>query len=300
MNLLDYYRVGKTTLPKGVPLRVAVRLRIEEDGSSTSPGEEFTRPSLRLAGSEMIQKQDLETFEFRPSQASGDGRFLFEVPTEQFAAGAFELYIEAGEEEQVQIPEEVWILEEEDYRALIEETREEEFLPSPGLPGGETVVHYVANLISERLSRDNFERDGFTNFDFHYRLLKDIPDNFLFPSSPIRWTTEQVVNEFRELALYGVADVQWTLELTSRRYRLQCRGELLDPLSSGAAESFHGVQNSQLSLLNRSEDLKGLELKQEIQYDWRHFAVEASHNVDNFEPIEPICPVCGEVHRDHR
>jgi hypothetical protein len=317
VNALNYCRLVKMTLPKGIPLRLAVRLGSLEDPSFERdpfldwetpflrthpvfepsleserfsagrylfrmPEEEIFLPSLSLTQSEVDQNQDTERFVYMPAQISRDKRYLFEIPTEGLEAGAFELSIQTGTEELLQFGEEIWILKRENYQKLIDEIISEGFLPSSGLYGDWGVIEYITTLIRKQLASDHFERDGFTRFYLDLYMPENIPET-VFPSGPIRWTTEQVVNEFRELALYGVAGAQWTLELTSSRYGLWCHGELTDPLSEAAAESIHDPDSSFLSLLQRSEDFEELTVERGIEPESTSFTLGASHRIDNFE-----------------
>ena len=285
MESLSYYRIGKTTLPRGVPLRVAVGMESDGGPPLRSRRGRAPRPNLLLVPSETATEEEphaARTFGFEPSRVSEDGRFLFEVATEEFAPGPFELLILFGDEERVQFGEDVWILEREDYEDLLRELGDEEFLPSPSLHGGPAAADYVEGLIRERLLEDSFGVD-----DSRFRFRRSIPEGIAdepFPSSPIRWTTEQVVDAFREVALFGVKDAFWTLELTGDRYGLRCDGELLDPLSDATAEALLGEDGERFLSL-AFEDFREMDVLWEIRRGSRRFSLGASHGIEGF-PIE--------------
>lgn len=284
MEALSYYRVGRTTLPRGAPLRVAVAVRSDQRFLERYRQGGYTQPSLLLVPSETTPEEEhaAEPFSFEPSRSSEDGRFLFEVPTEAFGAKPFGLLIQVSNEERVQFGEEIWILEWEDYESLLREWSEEEFLPSPGLRGGRAVATYVEGLIHQRLIEDNFGVDN-SYVQSPKSMSEGIADH-TFPSSPIHWATEQVLDAFREVALFGVKDVSWTVELTRNRYGLRCKGDLLDPMSDATVEDLLGEGGNHLLSL-AFKDLPGMDVRWEIRTGSRRFSLAASHGIDGF-PIE--------------
>ena len=283
MDALSYYRVGRTTLPRGVPLRVAVGMSGGRGPSSRSPEGVENHPNLLLVPTETAreeeeERRDAATSGFEPSRASADGRFLFEVPTGSLAAGPFELLIRVGDEERVHFGEEIWILEREDYRALLDEALDEEFLPSPSLHGGPAAADYVEDLIRERLLEDDF---GVENS--HLRFRRDVPEGIAenpFPLSPIRWATERLVDEFRDVALFGVRDVSWTVELTGNRYGLRCDGELLEPLSDAAVGGLL-AEGGVRPFLSVSGESREPDVTLEVGGGSRRFSLGVSHSIDD-------------------
>ena len=290
MDALSYYRVGRTTLPKGVPLRVAVGLLAEDNGvPSADPVSGPRVPNLLLLPTETTDTTREEDHgapcNFGPSRASEDGRFLFEVPTQTLPAGSFELLIRVGDEERAQLPEEVWVLERADYENLLDEAADEEFLPSPSLHGGPAAAEYVENLIHERLLEDGFGADDPSRFHFRRKLPEGSADGE-FPLNPLRWTAEHLVDEFRDLALLGVEDVTWTVELAGDHYALRCDGELLEPLSAAAVSALL-EKDGPVSPLSVRKELEQTYVDREGGGGSSRFSLAASHSIEDVRSTVP-------------
>jgi len=234
--------------------------------------------------------EETEEFRAEPYKRRPDGYFLFEILAERLSPGSFELLLKVDEEEQFQLPEEIWILEGEDYQALIDEIADEQFLPSPGLTEGETAAEYVKSLIYARLREDGFGEDDRGRFEFRmdpasFRMHSpgDVMPYEGFSSNPIHWTTNKLLDQFRELALYGAEYVSWDLYHSPEFYALRCHGKLLEPLSERASAYLEALANSQRAMLLRSGDIQDPVFLQAIGGpDSRLFDLEVSHRIDNF------------------
>ena len=290
MDALSYYRVGRTTLPKGVPLRVAVGLLTDDNRiPSAGPAAGPRVPNLLLSPTETTDKTREEDHgapsNFGPSRASEDGRFLFEVPTQTLPAGSFELLIRVGDEERAQLPEEVWVLERADYENLLDEAADEGFFPSPSLRGAPAAADYVENLIHERLLEDGFGADVPSRFHFRRKLPEDSAVGE-FPLNPLRWTAEHLVDEFRDLALFGVEDVTWTVELAGDHYALRCDGELLEPLSVAAVSALL-EKDGPVSPLSVRKELEQTYVDREGGGGSSRFSLAVSHSIEDIRSAVP-------------
>jgi hypothetical protein len=200
--------------------------------------------------------------------------------------GSYEISIATGDGRN-QLDEVVWILEKQQYVQASNAAAGEHFLASPGLRGEREVATFVLDLIRERLEDDRFERDLDRPFSFEADVGFGAWDH-VFPSGPIRWTTEQLVDEFREVALAGIERADWKLELNKGRYRLRCAGELSDPLSEAGAAAVFDPVSGFLSLLEKSEELSKNELQVQrfVEAGAREFFLSVSFGIDGFEVDE--------------
>jgi hypothetical protein len=159
VSRLDYLRVGRTTVWRGAPVRAAVAIEL-----LGVPGDERARVQL------IVRPQEGD--EFRAGAVEVDsGRHIFELSSEGLPAGSAELAVlispqdgeasgESGEPdgEEITVPEQLWILEREQYRELLQEEAEEEFGDSPAL-GGSEIRRLFLMLVGERLSPLALARD---------------------------------------------------------------------------------------------------------------------------------------------
>lgn len=264
--MLDHYRISRTTLPKGFPLRLSVWLRsdriIDEQAWTTGAGQsrqedpyfnhrssssrEVPRVSLIPIRDGVAINSGSQTFDYSTRTVANTRElYLFEIPTDHLATGTHELLMSAGGDILLQLAEDIWILEPSDYDRILVDLHTEEFLPSPVLDGYGSVANFVLDLIREQLSGGSFIEN--TDFSFQlshgrYRGLSSSDDTnsrTAFPASPIYWATNQLISDFQQLALSGVQSSSWSLHLTDPSFDLRCHGELLEPLSDLATTAMN-------------------------------------------------------------
>jgi hypothetical protein len=241
MSHLTYFHVGRTTLWRGAPLRVAVRVERGVDAESLLPLGSFPSVTLQLRlrngegeeGEGEVRKAigDLGERTFKPA-VEGDVRH--ELPTDELPAGPLELTFRvgagAGSEallaesiEEVSAPELILILERSEYRELVDERLEEPFLPSVGLEP-EQVVDLVGELMHDLLPiaplRHDFEERARTKgadeaeqatlpppqphglWPWEF-VPQVLPGEALFPEDPIRWVTAKLLETVNDLQVNG-------------------------------------------------------------------------------------------------
>jgi hypothetical protein len=159
MSHVDYLRLGRTTVWRGAPVRAAVAIERPQ-----GLGDERTLVQL------IVRPEEGEELHVGAGDVTG-GRHIFELASENLPAGSAELAFlispwrheptDSGDEtegEEISVPEQLWILEREDYRALLEEEAEEEFGDSLAL-GGSEIRRLILMLVDERLSPLVLARD---------------------------------------------------------------------------------------------------------------------------------------------
>src|SRR6185436_918236 len=128
MEFLNYIRLGATSVWQGIPLRIAVRLDRDPETGELPPVY-LGLVSFNDRGVKVVEP-------ISPVRREVDGRHLFELPTDQLPIGAYEIEIYLGEDPPVTGLEDFWLLDRADFRSLIEEECQEEFLASPIFVGG--------------------------------------------------------------------------------------------------------------------------------------------------------------------
>ena len=107
-----------------------------------------------------------------------------------------------------------------------------------------------------------------------------------FPSEPVRWTTEQLLDSFREAALAGVEMVWWQLGLDVDRFTLWCHGVALDPLTEAAVASIRDPDTGFASLLNRSQDFWESSYEAQVEVGDSGFSLYLIYDLSGFETGE--------------
>ena len=279
MSQLNYYRIGRTTVWRGAPLRIVIRTDpFTEEAQMKQEGE---HPSVSIS----IYPPEMEDLEPDPYHVDFDiehGLHRLEIPTNNFQIGHHEARIRIGMEEEFQIPETIWVLDRDAYRSMVLQENEEPFLPSPPLKGGDSVLEFVDTLILQSLDTSVLQRDGSVFYGCSRSTPEGVPERS-FASGPIRWTTQSLVNELRDLSLFGFEDFQCNLLITNIRFRLLVQCFLHSPLSEAIAKSVLDPDCGRLSLLNSSEDLPGFQIELngvEGGSSYLHLSVE--HQIGEF------------------
>jgi hypothetical protein len=214
MSTLDYYRVGRTILWRGAPLRVVVGLDRERAADESLASQ--VRFELRSEGDAVHALESTAigvtaVAEYDTAQLSpGAAELRFEVPSPEADEPA----------EVVVMPEEIWILEREDYEAFLNEELEEKFEPSAELTG-EEVVELV-----RRIARDRVE--GFLP------VRAESVGSAGIAAAPVQWATEKVLDLAVDVGAGGVtADSALSVSVDSdaRSVMFQLRLFLLTPMS---------------------------------------------------------------------
>jgi hypothetical protein len=212
-----------------------------------------------------------------------------------------------GEMDILNLPQELWIVQAEDYLDLARESGEGAFLPEPRLQGSRAVLRYVESLIRQRLREDRFEREGRAD-DVRWstpsprqnsRVLSPSSDTAAeqsFAASVIQWTTDRVVDAFRVLALRGVESASWHVRLTETTFRLGVQCQLLEPVTEAAFNYVMHPKLGILHLINLGEELRDFDLDKRLEPGNRRFALLVEHRVaaETAAPIAELAVPAAE------
>lgn len=280
MSQLNNYRVGRTVLWRGAPLRIAVRT--DPTYHVGPPYREPEHLPVRLSvvpldGTGSSQERSLG-YEFQRPPEPGVGPYRLELSTEGLGVGPHELNVAIGEDDRFEIPELLWVLEPGKYRDMKLAENREKFLPSPPLKGGTAVSRFVGRLIAESLVEAAFDRDGRVEWGGSQSAPEGVPEQ-TFASGPIGWTTRCLLSEMLDLSVFGLAAFYSNLTLTSSVFRLGVGGTLRTPLSEAEARMVTDPQLGALHLLNAREDLP------QYSFDFKG-VVPGSRTVDLFAEMQ--------------
>ena len=135
MSQLRYWRLGRTILWRGAPIRAAVGVEALPRTSPAHTGR--SHPEVRLA----LHPEGQTDIVVLPVRVRG-GFCVFEVGTQELPAGPIGVEVVIGEPskslehngyEEVELPDEIWLLERERYDDLLRLEADEEFMSSPEL-----------------------------------------------------------------------------------------------------------------------------------------------------------------------
>ena len=298
--------VFKERSTNGVPLCCATRITglpdsriggevvIDEakEASWAHPPLLVLRPRLENRDGAYFASEDADIFS-APKESHLDGRIYFEIPTNTLANRPYEISLlppgldenyQREAEPILQVPGEILLLERDNYRALVRDEEAEEFLPSVGLQDLPTVAEYVRDVLDERLEEDNYTRDAGAHEHLFRVRRGSSPPFHPFASAALRWTVEQLADEFRQLAMEGVSNATWDLWVSDFRFELTCEASLLEPLKEGTALTVLDEDASYLSALANASTLSGaeLEIEKEIQVGSGDFVLKLAHDLRGF------------------
>lgn len=257
MSQLNYYRIGRTTLWLGSPLRIAVRTDRPSEPLQSEAGSGHPLVSLSILPSETRDRvRDQPRFEFDLASGLLDGLHHLEVSTSNFPVGHYEVQIKIGSEEGFHVPEILWVLERKAYREMVLLENRAPFLPSLPLKDEYAVNNFVETLVRQMQSAGMFDRDG----SVCYRSNFEIGRSKRIASGPIRWTTQGVLNEVRDLSVFGLRSFLWEWWIVGGTFRMTVTCDLRSPLSEASAKSLGDKECGGLFLLNIGEDLPGFKV----------------------------------------
>jgi hypothetical protein len=282
MESLNYWRINSTTLWRGAALQVALCI---DDERARPPEAEVTFPEVRLAlvsssGSHASRAGLLAVEPVLPIWTARDGRSFFEIHTDELLRGAYEIQLFLREREILNLPEELWIVDPEEYLQLALEAGREGFLPAPRVQGGAAAFSYVASVIQKRLREDRFGREGRAD-EVRVWGQEGLPTTEAsFAINMIRWTTDRVVDAFRVLALPGVRAATWYVALTEENFSVMVKCELLEPVTEMAIRYVMDPRLGLLQMMNLENDLWNLSLRVDAAAGETRFELAIGHTID--------------------
>jgi len=294
MPALNYCRVGRTTLWKGAPLRIALRTDPLVEAGDGSDVAHMQRVSMSLFPVSDADPKTSLRLRYRPMVAEREGMYLFEIPTMDLD-GSFEVRFTIGEDEEYAVPEYVWVLDRPQYEKLARYRNEEVVLPSRPLRGAEEASEFVGLLVDEFLSVGAYSRDAGVFRGMVRSTPGGVPTRS-FAAAPIERTTRAVLSELRDLTLFGARDFHFHYLLSEERFGFGASCNLLSPLTEGAARMINDRECGELHLLAAVGELAQLELDIEgVEAGSRQVRISAEHGIDEFpladarpRPMRPV------------
>lgn len=284
-SVLDYYRMGKRVLFKGMPFRAVVRLESEPKDTLTSTREEWPHALITVSHEQGgLEWEPNLTIE--PSKIDEErGQFFFEFPTDEIPDGEYEFHIEIRngiEIEVIEDPEGFVLLDRDTYGQMISVDADERFLPSVPIVGAEAVERFVYKLI-ESFAGDLFEQDQPIFVIWPPKYADSMRP---FAGSPIYWTTQTFLEEFRNLALFGVERVNWSVNITDEVFGLSAIATLTEPISARVESYLHDPEWGPASRFKLAKsDLQITDL--EFKGFSRELLMSVEHRIDHFDTLPP-------------
>jgi hypothetical protein len=258
MTPLNYCRLGKELLWHGAEARVTVAI-------DPPRGQSFLeRPMpirLRLTPDDEDATPDT-VFELQPRYFRNDGRHLFAFSTAQIRPGNYITDVTIAEDEPIQIPSGLTVVAHDTYERLMDDEVQEPFINDLVIHGSETAATFIGTIISQSIEADAFERDngakfprGRPQFPEYFFSLTDPSSWNVYPASKLRWTSEVLLAEFRNLAVFGLATGSLGANVAPNQVSFVIRGTLLEPLEAAVVSDLHHERFGLAARLRAARDL---------------------------------------------
>lgn len=317
MSLLNYYRIGRTTLWQGAPFQVVVRTDLPIEALQLQKYDMYPEVDLSISPSE-TQSIEAEISHYEPDRIPRLPQYLhfFEVPTDNLPTGAYEVQININHNPEVEVPETLWLFNRSQYREMILKENGEGFLPSQPLNaidtynliyriGWEHFNSYPVRRIREDIYYGLSDRPALTQHFLGskkssqeyvtYRTSNDVnrwlniqppylsmPKEIIkrkFSSAPIRWTTRTIFKELEELSIFGIYDFDWEVILTNRLFGINIKCRFLNPLTKAVSKNLQDNECGGLFLLNSNDDLPDFKVDIELGKSFEYLQLHIQYKI---------------------
>jgi len=263
MGLLNYYRIGRTVLVHGAPLRIAVETASMNFGAT--PASDVSVRLILLSRQEKNERSSSRWFEFAAEKVAGRRNIhRLEIVTDEIPAGSHELEIQIGGSETITVAELLWLLPRDRYRRYLLEISREPFASfSPRLEQNVDFVTLVRRLFEEWVEKQAFTKDT-PAFEAPSISTYWAAGARLNPE-PVRWAMRGFLEELGNLTTFGADDLHLHVRSIQSRVTFSANGVLRYPLSSSVVETTRNRDINPLFLLNARRQLRDFHV--EIQID---------------------------------
>jgi hypothetical protein len=303
MSQLNHMRIGRTTVWRGAHFHAAVRV------DAPNPTASEWTPVVELI------VRPLDGDELRTSAvAILGGRHIFELASDHLPDGSAELAFlisppseddDSKTQEEIAVADELWVLDRENYQALLAEEIHEEFLDSPLLGPGATsrlLVRLIRDglqplalerdwrprtelLLPDELEQRLIWREAFAS-EFGRRLLFTEgfgwPSRFAvtwewpafefnWPAAPIQWSMEKLLTILQDLSVRGIRFMHFHIKGLEDRMVVEVSGSGLARFPESLLDTLTDEELGDFYTLSRLAP--GLELKYTFGRDDPSFAI---------------------------
>lgn len=227
IRLFSFYTINKTILCRGEVLKTVLGIEKRSVRAILVLTYEGKEDAVESRGKGQSDGAGDRIVELRTLDDEYGHLRVIELDTSELLQGSYTLEFTIGEAEHVEVPEIITVLDPLNYKKVVLAEAEEPFLPSPPLRGAAEVYRFVESVTYDATRRDlrASVRGG------RRRPVRGLwtPDGLLeedvrerdYPSAPIAWTTNIVVNVVRNICFFGYNYLSWHVVLRDERFGLR-------------------------------------------------------------------------------